>query len=350
MKLLITTQAIDKNNPILGFFHRWVEEFAKHFEHIHVICLYEGEHSLPANVTVYSLGKETGENRIKYIWRFYKIFSKIFFGVRVDFVFFHMGAIYNILAAPFFFLRKIINTKFYWWKTHGKLNILGRVASLWVDVIATAGDKSFDMLSRKVKVVGHAIDTDIFNFPSEFCKKNKSLGLIMVGRVVPIKKCEIAINVFKEFKIKSYQEIFLDIYGPITDLLYKKKLDDLITKTNIQQKVVFKGAVNHTDLVGVYHEYDVLIHPTYEAGFDKVVLEAVATGVIPLTSIPSFKSILEPYGLYIEKNNIDEYVNMLSKIHKMPSQEKMILLKKLRDIVCLEHSINTLPKRIFGVV
>ena len=64
MRLLICTQAIDKNDPILGFFHRWVIEFAKHFEHISVICLREGTHTLPENVSVYSLGKEGGESSI----------------------------------------------------------------------------------------------------------------------------------------------------------------------------------------------------------------------------------------------------------------------------------------------
>ena len=38
MKLLIITQAIDENNPVMGFFVRWVEEFSKHCEKITVIC------------------------------------------------------------------------------------------------------------------------------------------------------------------------------------------------------------------------------------------------------------------------------------------------------------------------
>lgn len=29
VKLLIITQKIDINDPILGFFHKWIEEFAK---------------------------------------------------------------------------------------------------------------------------------------------------------------------------------------------------------------------------------------------------------------------------------------------------------------------------------
>ena len=35
MKLLIITQKVDSADPILGFFHQWVEEFAKHCEFGH---------------------------------------------------------------------------------------------------------------------------------------------------------------------------------------------------------------------------------------------------------------------------------------------------------------------------
>ena len=108
MKLLITTQIVDKNHPILGFFHGWILEFAKYFDEIHIICLQKGEFQLPDHVKVYSLGKEEGESRVKYTFRFYKYFWQIFFKVKVDYVFFHMGAIYNIMAAPFFFSQKIV--------------------------------------------------------------------------------------------------------------------------------------------------------------------------------------------------------------------------------------------------
>jgi len=143
MKLLVTTQAVDRTDPILGFFHRWLEEFAKHFDRVDVICLREGEHSLPQNVIVHSLGKECGESRIKYLIRFYRYFFSVFFRERVDTVLFHMGAIYNILALPFFLFRKRFHTKFIWWKTHGLLNIMGRIALTCVDEVVTAGGRSF---------------------------------------------------------------------------------------------------------------------------------------------------------------------------------------------------------------
>ena len=55
MRLLICTQAVDVNDPILGFFVRWIEEFAKHCEKVTVICLRKGEYTLPQNVHVHAL-------------------------------------------------------------------------------------------------------------------------------------------------------------------------------------------------------------------------------------------------------------------------------------------------------
>src|SRR5581483_12297211 len=72
MKLLILTQKVDKNDPVLGFFHGWLREFANHFEFITVIALGVGEYELPQNVRVLSLGKESGVSKLKYLSRFYK--------------------------------------------------------------------------------------------------------------------------------------------------------------------------------------------------------------------------------------------------------------------------------------
>ena len=58
MKLLICTQAVDREDSVLGFFHSWIREFAKHYESVTVICLYKGEYDLPENVKILSLGKE----------------------------------------------------------------------------------------------------------------------------------------------------------------------------------------------------------------------------------------------------------------------------------------------------
>jgi len=71
MRILIITQKVDLDDPLLGFFHRWLEEFAEHTECVHVVCLEEGRHTLPQNVAVTSLGKERGASRLEYLATFY---------------------------------------------------------------------------------------------------------------------------------------------------------------------------------------------------------------------------------------------------------------------------------------
>jgi len=105
MKLLIITQVIDKNHPVLGFFHRWVEEFAKHAEHIHVIALQTGEYHLPENVTVHSLGKERGEGKLRQFFSFWSLLFSL--RKKYDAVFVHMNPEYIVLHG-------------WWWRRTGK--------------------------------------------------------------------------------------------------------------------------------------------------------------------------------------------------------------------------------------
>lgn len=346
MKLLITTQAIDKNDPILGFFHGWLEEFAKHFERIDVICLNEGEHTLPSNVFVHSLGKNEGKGRLTYTLRFFKYFIHIFVIQRVDYVFFHMGAIYNIMAAPFFVLRKITRTEFFWWKTHGKVRAFKeKLALFFCDRVYTAGSKSFDVATKKLRIIGHAIDIE--QFVNRSGGKRDTKKCIMVGRLVRIKKIEIALEVVRTVA-ETTSGITLDVIGDSDTVDYKLALETYCKEQNLNQ-VHFLGSRPNYDMPSIYHHANVLLHPAYEAGFDKVVLEAMFSGVVPLTSIPSFQPVLSQFGLYIEPNDVKGYATQIERILHMEPHERMILGKELQTIVREHHSLSTLPKRIFNV-
>ena len=66
MKLLIITQKINQADDVLGFFHGWIEEFAHQVESVVALGLENGEHRLPQNVKVLSLGKEVRRSLIRY--------------------------------------------------------------------------------------------------------------------------------------------------------------------------------------------------------------------------------------------------------------------------------------------
>ena len=336
---------MDKNDPILGFFHSWVLEFAKHFEEVHVICLNKGVCELPEHVFVYSLGKDEGRGHITYLYRFYKYFSHIFFDKRIDFVFFHMGAEYNILSAPFFLVRKLFKTRFYWWKTHGHLSLQARTALAFVDRVYTAVSESFPITTPKCKVIGHAIDTAQFS-PSSV--DHSTLILLFVGRLSRIKRVEQLLEVAKKLEAKNIS-CMTRIIGQRVDDEYYKTLNNLVTEYGLKDRVTFIPGITQHALVHEYRAATVFMNPSDNDGLDKVVLEAMACGLVPITGNISFNHMLSPYNLYMQKGDISRYTNRIIEVFNYSQAMLTELQKQLRDVVVKNHALETLTKRIFGI-
>ena len=196
MKLLIITQALDTNHPILGFFHRWVEEFAKHCEYIHVIALQTGKYDVPKNVTVHSLGKEKATQgdtmiyhsvwKIGYAMKFFTLAWKLRHEYNAVFV--HMNPEYVVFAGWWW---RATGKKIGLWYTHKSVDLKLRIAEFFANVVFTASEESFRLASKKVQVMGHGIDTDFFKPNSATVRE---AHLLSVGRLMPSKRHDLAIR------------------------------------------------------------------------------------------------------------------------------------------------------------
>ncbi|MCI5108820.1 MAG: hypothetical protein MRY49_03170, partial [Candidatus Pacebacteria bacterium] len=178
MNLLIVTQKVSVNDPILGFFHRWIIEFSKHFESIIIFCLEEGEHNLPSNVKVYSLGKDRGFGKFSVL----KTFISLVWNKRKEYdrVLVHMNPIYLVIAG--FVWRFVFRKKVFLWYTHKSVDLKLRIAEKFPSKIFTASKESFRLPSRKVIVTRHGIDTNIFK-PDYIKKDGRGLRMLTVGRI-----------------------------------------------------------------------------------------------------------------------------------------------------------------------
>jgi hypothetical protein len=143
MKLLIITQKVDRTDSVLGFFHRWIEEFAKHCEELNVICLCKGEFNLPNNVKVWSLGKEENVSKIKYLYRFYSLVWRL--RKNYDSVFVHMNQVYVILGG---LLWRLWKKKISLWYVHRQVSPSLKIAEKMVQVIFTTAPESFGIVSN----------------------------------------------------------------------------------------------------------------------------------------------------------------------------------------------------------
>jgi len=346
MKLLILTQKIDRNDPILGFFHKWIEEFTKNFENVTVICLQKGNFDLPDNVKVLSLGKENGKNSFKYIFNFYKyIFRE---RKNYDAVFVHMNPIYVVLGGIFW---KIWKKKIYLWYVHQSVDIKLKIAEKFVSKIFTASKSSFLLRSSKILVVGHGIDASCYDCENKNFEKRNII--LQVGRITKIKHCDTLIKAFCDLKKKIIDAELWFIGLPINenDKIYQENLIKLSEELQVLNFVKFKGSVPNNQMSDFYCQSSVLINSSPIGLFDKVVFEAMAAKVPVVTSNEFFADYFGKYKdfLLYKEGDIND---LQKKIFDVLSQKKLqneigeFLFEQVKEKASIKKLIEKISKEI----
>ncbi|MEI6863749.1 MAG: glycosyltransferase [Candidatus Adlerbacteria bacterium] len=257
MKLLITTQIIDANDPRLGFFVRWVEEFKKHCQ-VEVIAL-----------------KDLGQGgKLARAWKLLGLVRRS----EYETVFVHMNPEYLVVAGWYWRLR---GKKIALWYTHKNVDLKLRIAEKFAHIIFTASKESFRIKSNKVHVVGHGIDTDFFTPDPVVARGGWALS---VGRLTKSKRHDLAIRIAHE----AGKELRIAGEGP-----EQSHLEALASQ--LGARVVFLGGLNQTQLRDEYRRAAYFIHTSETGSLDKVVLEALACG-LPVKTNDSALKHLETAG------------------------------------------------------
>jgi len=345
MKLLIITQKVDQNDSILGFFHRWIIEFSKHFEIVTVICLEKGAYDFPSNVKVLSLGKEEKVSKSQYINRFYSyIWSK-----RKDYdaVFVHMNPVYIVLGG---FIWKLLGKNIYLWYVHVSVDIKLRISALFVDTIFTATKESIKLNNKRVKIIGHGIDTERYSTIIRPTRVSEDpIRIVHVGRITRIKNCDIIIeaaDVLKKTWNKKFEIIFIGSPVTVIDHEYKKILEDRIKQLGLSDIVHFIGSVPNKDIDKHYIQADASINLAQTGGVDKAVLESFASGVPAFFSNETFLSICEPYGnifhvVYKDSSMLAEKIKIYFAMNNTG-----LIETELRTRIIDQFSVSSLISRI----
>ena len=290
-RLLIVTQVVDKNDSNLGFFHRWIEEFAKHCESVIVICLKEGLHQLPKNVSVYSLGKRQAASgfqlpavrRLQYTIRFFTLQWRLRHSYGPVFV--HMNPEYVLLGG---FFWRAQGQKIALWYVHKSVTSVLRVALGLVDIVFTASPESFRLASPKVRVVGHGIDTEFFSPAESVTRGNHFLS---VGRLMQSKQHNLAIRAAYDASVP------LRIAGEGPE---RERLATLARELGAD--VTFLGGLTQEKLRDEYRAAAKLVHRSETGSLDKVVLEAAACGCSIDSTGPAIR-VLPLSGEFVRENH-----------------------------------------------
>ncbi|MEO0119273.1 MAG: glycosyltransferase family 4 protein [candidate division WOR-3 bacterium] len=353
MKLLIITQKVEKEDDVLGFFHRWIEKFSQKVEKINVICLFEGKHNFfsnlklnksnveqqISNVFVWSLGKETGRSRLKYIFRFYKYIWQL--RKDYDVVFVHMNPIYIVLGG---FLWRFWGKKIFLWYNHQHGNLILKIAVKFTKKIFYTSPFAFTARYKTSERMPAGIDTEIFKKDEKIQKIPNSI--LYLGRISPIKNVDILIEAVKLLD-KEGIDFILNIVGEPgeKDKDYFKKIKKLSKELEVKGKIKFWGKVPNYKTPEIYNQNEILVNLSPPGLFDKTVLEAMACENLILVSSAAFKDILEECFIFYEGNPLD-LKNKILNLFKKEKKEKEALSKKLREVVVQNHNLDILIEKL----
>lgn len=345
--LLIITQKVDKNDPILGFFHKWLEEFAKNCDSVVVICLYRGDYDLPDNVRVLSLGKDQKSGRLAYLYNFFRFIWQE--RKNYEAVFVHMNIEYVVLGG---LMWKLMKKKIGFWYAHKAVSCKLKFSAFLADVIFTASPESFGLLSAKLKVIGHGIDVGRFR-PAEKIESGKTeTGIILVGRISRIKNQLLAIEaadiLINRKKLENIRITFIGSALTDADRAYQARLLETVEKFKINNHVRFIGSVTQEKLPDYYRSADLSLNLCPTGGLDKVVLESMACGVPALAINKTFLEIFGAYKdqLVIGRAEKEEVAEKVQKLLSLKAGDLADMSRNLREIVVKNHSVQDLIKKI----
>lgn len=333
MRLLVCTQAVDKDERALGFFHRWLEGFSRHADEIEVICLREGRHELPSQVHVHSLGKEQGHSRATYVWRFYRHMWRLRHGY--DAVFVHMNQEYVLMGA---LIWKMLGKRVVLWRNHKQGSVFTDLACALVDAVCYTSPESYVAQKARAHQMSIGIDTDQFA-PAEV--PPPAASILVLGRLDPVKRV-------KEFAealvlVARRSGFSVDIVGSPTDAAssYPAEVRSITRELEEKGMVRYLPGISHEETPRVYGAHDTYVNVTPSGSFDKTIGEAMASGCVVVAANRVIRGVV-PDALLVDPDSPADIARGIEAALGLSAGERAAVIGESRDFIERRHSLAAL--------
>ena len=331
MKLLIVTQAVDTEDPVLGFFVRWIEELASRVEHVEVICLKLGRFNFPKNVHVPALGKEHGAaSRAVYAWRFLSLAWKL--RHEYDAVFVHMNQEYILIAGLFW---KLFKKRTYLWRNHYAGSFLTDIAAAFCTKIFCTSKHSYTARYAKTALMPVGVDTDRF-FSDEHISRTPH-SILFLGRIAPSKRPEMLIDALA-LLAQDGGEFSASIVGsPLKkDEAYYESLKEKVRALGFAQLISFHQGVPNSQTPALYRAHEVFVNTSPSGMLDKTIFEAAASGC---TVFAASKDFSDHAG---SEFHFDSARELAQRLVSAPKRVPAALVR--------EHSLSVLAEKLIRAI
>jgi glycosyltransferase involved in cell wall biosynthesis len=342
LNVVFVCQAVDQDDPILATTLRWIEALARKpsVDRVTVLALRTGRHALPATVEVRRFG-QTG--RFATVRAFYREVARVL-RRRPDLFFIYQGGPYPLLLLP---IRLLSRTAVMQWKAHPAISRAMAIYARWCDdLIFTPTKASFPMDLRKVRVVGHGVDTELFR-PQQ---RPVSADLIAVGRITPRKHIAEMIEAVVSCNREFGTELKLDVYGPVLagQEAHAAHLDAIVDRLGARDWVALHGPVDHAQMPAVLNGHRAFLNFS-ETAVDKAVIEAMACGLPLVSTNASVREIIPAdlrSTLITDPRNPERQAQAVHDLLTRSDPELAAIGERMRTLAITEHGVDRLFDRI----
>ena len=345
LNFVFICQAVDDDDPILATTISWIRAFARHpqVENVSVLSLRSGKYVMPDNVSVTAI---QGKNRLSTLLRFYKAVITAMTSHKADFFFIYQGGAYPFLLLPF---KICFKKPVFQWKALPYISPQMKFYARYCDTkVFTSTPNAFPLaLPGKLKVIGQGIDTKHFiNIPG----REKTGDLVTVGRIAPVKKLEVILQVLELCKQRYGKTYRLDIYGPASEqhTQYLEYLQALINTLRLSEEVSLMGPVKQEYLPAILNKHRVFINCS-ETALDRVVVEAMACELPVLATNVCIADILPQSlkeQLFVAEDTVEHIAHSLHALMSQSEEQLTGIGKDLRKIIVQDHSVERLIDKI----
>lgn len=341
MRLLLFNLRTDADDTALGFTTAWINAIAPRWERIDVVTLHAGRLELAENVVVHSLGRERGDGRARMLARFYRRTTALALRRRPDVCFAHMTP---LMASLFWPVRKLFGIPLLLWYAHGNVTRELRIAERLADRCATSTPSGFRLSSAKLAVLGQGVDVERF-LPPVAEPAGYEQTVLCLGRITASKHVDEVIRAFTV--ARSQRDLRLRVVGgPVTpeDERYARRIAALVAELQLDDVVELVGPVPFGRVAEQYLSGGVFLNLGSTGSLDKAILEAMASGCIPVSRNDAFGSLAATHGLQelVVGSDIEQIAETLVRVTSLTAAERARLRSRLRAIVEREHSLGRL--------
>jgi glycosyltransferase involved in cell wall biosynthesis len=323
-RILICVQAVDLDDPLMGFFVTWLQQAAPSFAHLTVLALRVGRYTLPDNVTVVPLRTRGAHSKVAVVVRVLK--EAWIRRAAYDAVFVRGDPHYVLCAG---WLWRLLGKKIVFWYTHYRTSRWAHWAGVITHVVVSSARAGAAGLP-KLRIIGHGFESS--RFPQVARSLPTEWKVLIFGRMDPCKRVKELLQAFGN--VSPSLPFRLTLIGCSGDSGYEQILNPLV---EADSRVSWeKRTVVYADVSDIFARHHIILNAT-DGSLDKTILEGGLSGLIPLASTDALNEWLPEDARWLQCPSEEAFVRALERISGLSEGEYKQLLRSIHEAVEVHH-------------